>query len=141
MPLKLKSIKIQFILLIPMVAVSLKWLGVQSTTKLFCGLKKVKNNQEVDDIANARVVLRVLKQTVQELKFNGNCLSRSIVLHRLLRNRGISSKIEIGVAKINDEFKAHAWVEHKGIPLNAGQEVRVRYKTVEGYGETDNLEF
>ena len=141
MSIKHRFTKLQFRLLIPIAIVSLKWIGVQLTMDLFCHPKKFKRNKAIDNITGARMILRALKQTVEETSINGNCLSRSIVLQRLLRNNGISSEIKIGVAKMKNKFKAHAWVEHQGIPLNAGKKVRTRYTTVEGYRITEGLEF
>jgi hypothetical protein len=45
------------------------------------------------------------------------CLTRSLVLHWLLRRRGIASDLRIGVAG-GGEFRAHAWVECGGVPVN-----------------------
>jgi hypothetical protein len=44
------------------------------------------------------------------------CLIRSLVLTRLLANRGIQAKLVIG-ARTTPEFLAHAWVEHDGSPV------------------------
>jgi hypothetical protein len=45
------------------------------------------------------------------------CLTRSLVLHWLLQRRGILSVLRIGVANA-DAFRAHAWVECAGVPVN-----------------------
>ena len=42
---------------------------------------------------------------------DSRCLIRSLVLVRLLANRSIDARVVIGV-KADDEFAAHAWVEH-----------------------------
>ena len=133
--------KLQFILLIPLVATSLKLLGIHFTVNLFCNPKKFKRVPLVDNLQNARLILRALKQAVKTSKYNGSCLSRSIVLQRLLQNSGISSDIKIGVRKIDKEFKAHAWVDHQEGPLNAGAKVRMRYQILESYNITNKLEF
>jgi hypothetical protein len=44
------------------------------------------------------------------------CLARSLVLTRLLADRGIQSKLVIGAAT-SPKFLAHAWVEHNGSPV------------------------
>jgi len=48
----------------------------------------------------------------------GTCLSRSLALRGLLHKHGIPTQLRIGVDKsANNELKAHAWVEFKGIPI------------------------
>src|SRR5438128_8902961 len=42
------------------------------------------------------------------------CLTQSLALHRLLARSGYASRVQIGVAKENGRFQAHAWVEHRG---------------------------
>jgi hypothetical protein len=44
------------------------------------------------------------------------CLARSLVLTRLLAQRGIPAKLVIGVRAAPD-FLAHAWVEYDGVPV------------------------
>lgn len=133
--------KLKFKILIPLVSISVKQIGIKSTIELFCDPKRFKKVQSADNVNNARLVLSALKQTVQDARFNGNCLSRSIALHRLLQGKGISSNIKIGVSTRKNKFRAHAWVEHQGIPLNAGAKVRNRYQTLEGYEMIDTMEF
>tara|TARA_B100001057_G_C22848231_1_gene949928 strand:- start:1999 stop:2388 length:390 start_codon:yes stop_codon:yes gene_type:complete len=42
-----------------------------------------------------------------------SCFLRSIIIFRVLKNNGISSKLHIGVKKIR-ELEAHAWIELDG---------------------------
>lgn len=42
------------------------------------------------------------------------CLTRALVAHRLLGRAGAGSQVQIGVARIDGEFQAHAWVECDG---------------------------
>ena len=39
------------------------------------------------------------------------CLPRSVVLHQWLRQYGILSQLRLGVAKRDQQFAAHAWIE------------------------------
>lgn len=56
------------------------------------------------------------------------CLTRSLVLWHWLRDRGAPAEIRLGVSKRADGgLSAHAWVEFDGLPLNAGQDLLVRY--------------
>ncbi len=46
------------------------------------------------------------------------CLQRSLVLHRWLRQAGLSSELRVGVRKDGTELKAHAWIELEGQVVN-----------------------
>ena len=39
------------------------------------------------------------------------CLPRALATHAMLRRRGITSRVCLGVAREQDKFVAHAWVE------------------------------
>lgn len=39
------------------------------------------------------------------------CLTQALVLHILLRQEGLQSRIQVGVSKDAGRFEAHAWVE------------------------------
>jgi Transglutaminase-like superfamily len=49
------------------------------------------------------------------LSRDSRCLTTSLVLTVLLAKRGIPTTLVIGVR--SDPFAAHAWVEHRGLPL------------------------
>lgn len=42
------------------------------------------------------------------------CLTKALVVHRMLARRGVASDIVIGVAVDGGGMRAHAWVEHGG---------------------------
>lgn len=54
--------------------------------------------------------------TLSVLPTDRRCLVRSLLLVRLLANRGIDSSLVIGV-DAESGFSAHAWVERNGAPL------------------------
>jgi hypothetical protein len=45
------------------------------------------------------------------------CLKDALVLVRMLRAEGIDAAVKIGVARGDGGLRAHAWVEHRGVPL------------------------
>jgi hypothetical protein len=57
----------------------------------------------------------------------GTCLTRSLLLRRLLRRRGINADLRIGVRFVQGKLDAHAWVEYQGIPINDKQDVAQRF--------------
>jgi hypothetical protein len=50
------------------------------------------------------------------------CLKDSLVLARLLRGEGIDAVLNVGVARGDGIFRAHAWVEYRGQILFGGVE-------------------
>jgi hypothetical protein len=50
------------------------------------------------------------------LPADSRCLVRALVLLAVLARRGVRSELVIGVAP-GPSFAAHAWIEHRGLPL------------------------
>lgn len=59
---------------------------------------------------------RAVAGTLAHLPGDTRCLTRALVLTALLARRGIGSTVLLAVAT-GEDFKAHAWVEHGGLPL------------------------
>ncbi len=57
------------------------------------------------------------------------CLKRSYVLVRMLRRRAVDARMIFGVQKL--PFKAHAWVEVDGIPIDDLQVLREHFTVLE----------
>lgn len=81
--------------------------------------------QEDAERGNEREVLgeawrlgRAVERTLRLAPGDTRCLTRSLVLTRLLARRGIPSQLVIG-AGTEPSFFAHAWVEHAGQPVLA----------------------
>lgn len=68
--------------------------------------------EHVTAVRLARAVRRVLHR----LPGDTRCLTQSLVLTTVLARRGIGSTLRIAVSP-GQVFKAHAWVEHGGVPL------------------------
>jgi hypothetical protein len=74
-----------------------------------------------DPVRGGRRLGIAVVRTLRLLPTDSRCLVRSLVLTRVLSRRGVASTLVIGVRR-GDELQAHAWVEHKGIPLlDAGE--------------------
>jgi hypothetical protein len=68
--------------------------------------------------AAAAEVARWVDAAYRRSPFPSSCLTRSLVLYRVLRARRLPSRLRIGVSKPNGAFEAHAWVECAGAALN-----------------------
>lgn len=64
--------------------------------------------------------------------YDAPCLPSAMTLQHLLRRQGIETALRFGVRKESDKLDAHAWVEHRGLPLIDGPEVHERYRAFEG---------
>lgn len=51
---------------------------------------------------------------------DATCLRQSLLIHFLLRRKGLAPAIRIGVRRQDGIFDAHAWVELDGIALGQG---------------------
>lgn len=58
----------------------------------------------------------------------GSCLSRSLVLARLLRRHGEDASVAIGVMGAGPRFTAHAWVELAGRPFGPDSDRAAGYR-------------
>ena len=66
-----------------------------------------------------------------------NCLRRSLAQQRLLRRRGIPSRLHLGVRKGEEGIEAHAWLSNGHRILNDTPDVTKRY--VELTNDQNNL--
>ena len=87
------------------------WLQTPSTAE---SNPVANHNQQVA----ARRVAMLVNRAAQQPFVPATCLSRSLYLQWLLKRHGITSQLGIGIDKTTGVFKAHAWVECAGIPMN-----------------------
>jgi len=67
-----------------------------------------------------------VRRVYRGLRIRNACLRESLVLHRMLRTRGIDADFRIGVNKAGHTLLGHAWVEHQGHPV-LDEHVAARY--------------
>jgi Transglutaminase-like superfamily len=75
------------------------------------------------DSPTRRLAQKIIEQTTHNVAVAGalfpgraRCLEQSLALYTVLRRRGAAAEIRIGVQPFR--FRAHAWVECDGIPVN-----------------------
>lgn len=79
----------------------------------------------------ARRATRLVNAAARFSPFPHSCLSRSIVLWRLLQRRGVAAEIRVGVRRDRGPMAAHAWVEVDGEPVNDAPDVAERHAVFE----------
>lgn len=118
---------------LPFVHLSVRTIGLHRTQSILSWLGKFKALEPPEDtkqhIARARHLIRYTRKNGP---FKGNCLSRSLLMMTILKRQGINSQLLIGVRFEGSEFKAHAWLERNGKPLNESKDVRQRFSVFTG---------
>ena len=65
--------------------------------------------------------------------FPCTCLTRSLVLISQLRRRNVAGSLRIGVCLLDGKLKAHAWVEHQGVPVNDSPDVDSQFAPIDAH--------
>jgi hypothetical protein len=77
--------------------------------------------------AAARVT-HLVEALYRRLPFSPTCLTRSLVVYRLLRARGIPCQLRIGLRKSGAALEGHAWTDTGQVPREAdGFEVMLSF--------------
>ncbi len=90
--------------------------SVLATLRAESPLQRTTPAQAAAQLEEARRLGWIVARTLKLMPGDTRCLARSLVLTRLLAQRGIPSKLVIG-ARATPEFLAHAWVECDGQPV------------------------
>lgn len=70
-----------------------------------------------NDLASAERLAQLVDIAGRHGPISATCLRQSLLLHGLLRRRGLLPQLRIGVRRQEDGIDAHAWVELQGRPL------------------------
>ncbi|OAD22599.1 hypothetical protein THIOM_001585, partial [Candidatus Thiomargarita nelsonii] len=124
-----RRLLLQAFLLLPLVALSLKFWGVKRTQTGLARLLPATELPLSSEVRLPKVVktIRMVQLAARYCQPWANCLKKSLVLWSLLRHQGINSELRIGVRRETENFEAHAWVECEGVALNDTQDVRSRF--------------
>lgn len=71
--------------------------------------------------------------------FPASCLSRSMLLEWLLRRRGVTSELRIGVSLERGTLRAHAWVEVDGVPVNDEPDIARQFASFDSLAPVASL--
>jgi hypothetical protein len=91
----------------------LAWLAVRflSPARLFAWAGRPAKRVRRFAVDEARWVAWAVDHLGTLAGMNGLCLPRALAAHAMLRRRGITSKLCLGVARSGSGFAAHAWIE------------------------------
>ena len=77
---------------------------------------------------DVRALAEAVNIAASHTPFHATCLTRSLLACWLLRRRGVSSELRIGVNLSSGSLKAHAWVECAGHPVNDRADIADEFK-------------
>ncbi len=99
----------------------LRTMSIEAVIEMLRGEREPSRGEERALLAEARRLGRAVELTLRLVPGDTRCLTRSLVLTRMLARRGIAAKLVIG-ARAKPSFSAHAWVERAGQPVLAAGE-------------------
>jgi hypothetical protein len=115
--------------LLPLVALSLRWRGFRATQAALERFLPKANPEPDAALANkdAAVTAHMVNAADRHGLVHPSCLAKSLTLWWLLARQGIPSRLRIGIRKEKERFEAHAWVERDGTALNEPDEHHHHY--------------
>lgn len=113
------QILVTSVILLPLVALTLHLFGFKRTQQFMKSFSfSPKSFQQEDQkLQDGQTIARMISIAATHSVYKANCLKKSLMLWWLLRRRGISADLRIGVQKENGRLNAHAWVEINGMVL------------------------
>lgn len=103
---------------------ALKTLGLRRSVRL---ARRLAGRVPEDGGLPDSTVADIARQVATAAAFypgRAQCLEQSLALYILLRRRGVGAQLRIGVQPF--PFVAHAWVEHRGRPVNEQEDFVTR---------------
>lgn len=82
-------------------------------------------------ISDIKVIGETVNIAARHTPFPVTCLTRSLLLNWMLRQRGVSGNLRIGVRLLSGALSAHAWVECDGVPVNDRADVATEFAAFE----------
>ena len=124
-----RSLFLRATVLLPLVALSLRWRGFRATQATL--QRSLLNGNQKREAAlvgkSAAMIAHMVNAADRHGLVHPSCLAKSLTLWWLLARQGISSHLRIGIRKKKEKFEAHAWVERDGIALNEPDEHHHHY--------------
>jgi len=118
---------VQAALAVPAVALSLRVIGFNRVQRWLERASARRGAPQPPAEAVVRISVLSLNRVKQYSLFRGNCLSQSLALAWLLRRRGLTPTLRLGVRRPGPRLDAHAWVEFEGRVLNDTEDVHTRF--------------
>lgn len=113
-----RRLLLEAVLLLPLVAVALRWFGLRRTQTLLAAKPRRGAPGAAGQGMPAEAVAAIVALASRHTLGRPRCLAQALVLWRLLRRAGLPAEMRIGVRKPGSQLQAHAWVECGGAVLD-----------------------
>ena len=107
---------------LPLIAVSVRVLGVVRTARLIERHSEISSPHSAGgaELEAAHRLAQLVAIAGRRGAITATCLRQALLVHWLLRRRGFSPELKLGVRNDADVFDAHAWVELQSMALGQG---------------------
>lgn len=85
------------------------------------------NPADKTSLAQVALVIQLSEKVARHHLRKMNCLRRCLTQKQMLKKRGYTTQMHIGVAINNEKLKAHAWLTYQGKIINDSNDVTTRY--------------
>lgn len=126
----------QAVLLVPAMHVAVRVVGFNRLQQWMARTSSRATNGQSSIDQTLRRCTTNINRVKRYGPFSGNCLSQSLALLWMLRRRGVSPALRLGVRLTGPKFDAHAWVEYDGRVLNDTQDVHTRFTALVPHAAT-----
>lgn len=114
---------------LPLIAVSVRWFGVRRTARILARLHGSSEPRRADasELAAAERLAQLAALAGRWSPFSTSCLRQALLVHWLLRKRGLAPELKLGVRKHGGGLDAHAWVVLQGAALGQFESMHVPF--------------
>ncbi|HKY03660.1 MAG TPA: lasso peptide biosynthesis B2 protein [Blastocatellia bacterium] len=123
-----RRVMVEAALMLPIVIAALRLFGFRRTQSALARLSPLGKRPQPGRLTErAASCARFVRKAASHAPLRANCLHQSLTLWGLLRLHGIESELRFGARKLDSALEAHAWVEHAGVVVNDGEDVREHF--------------
>lgn len=130
LPAEERRLLVGLVVLLPVIDLALRLLGFGRTYRLLDGPLRptgVTLEQSESRRTVAMRLGRLVSLASRRGPYTATCLRQSLALRWLLRRRGMPADVRIGIAKEDDQVRAHAWVELAGEVVDGPSAIDANY--------------
>ena len=124
-----RQILLRALAMLPLTALALRVAGLRRVQAVLARLSPLSGRacDDPDASMHAKHAARLVSAAARHGPYKAKCLPTALALQSILRRRGIEADLRLGVRKDCGRIEAHAWLEHRGIPLIDSADVHERY--------------
>jgi len=123
LPYAERRIALAAAVLLPMAAITLRFSSAHRAHAIAPARGKLRSVTPVD----AQRIAELVGMVAARLPGRPQCLTRAMVVCRMLRARGVDARLRIGARHEGERLEAHAWGEVDGLPLGHDGETAHRH--------------